>query len=57
LIAFALFLEPCEHVGIDASGYLFLDGAVEASADGVLELLIGQFRDVAEVDFAVGALG
>ena len=57
LVAFALGLEPVEHVGVHAGGDLTLAGTVEMAARRALPLLVGHLRDVAGVDLGVGAGG
>lgn len=55
LVTFAASAQPRENVGIDADGGRGFGRTVETATHGVLPELFGKFRDVAEVDLAVGA--
>jgi hypothetical protein len=46
-----------QHIAVEPGGDLLFDGAVEAVADGVYPLLVGEFGNLAEVDLVVGQSG
>src|ERR1700735_2780331 len=57
LIAFAVFAQPGDDVGVETDGELLFHRAVEGGGNGVLPELFGGFGDIGEVDLAVGTSG